>query len=410
MKLNNCRFCNKPLSKILIDLGECPLSNSFLELKNLHLKEKSYPLRVLICDNCSLVQTQDFVSPQEIFSEYAYFSSYSRSFLEHSKEYVDKIISRLHLNEKSLVIEIASNDGYLLQYFKKRNIPILGIEPAGNIAEVAEKKGIHTINRFFGMKLAEDLSNSRYEADLLIGNNVLAHVPQLNDFVSGMRKILKPNGIITMEFPHLLQMMKENQFDTIYHEHFSYFSFEAVKKIFHFHKLEIFDVEKIPTHGGSLKIFAKHLENSKHQISKSVFSLLEEEKLFGLTTPSRLDNFSKKAEQIKDDLNDLISKAKNESKKIVCYGAPAKGNTLLNFCKIDSSSIDYAVDLNPYKQGLFLPGSHIPIKPPELIKKTKPDYVLILPWNLKEEIISQMKFIRNWRGKFVTPIPNVEVI
>lgn len=409
MKANNCRFCNEPLTQIFVDLGMSPLSNSFLKLDMLDRAEKFYPLRVFVCDKCFLVQLQEFESPENIFGDYAYFSSYSETWLKHAENYVDSILGRFDFDSYSLVIELASNDGYLLQYFKKRGIPILGIEPAANVARVAEKKGIPTIVKFFSVETAKELRNQGRRADLIAGNNVLAHVPNLNDFVEGMKIILKPQGVITMEFPHLLQLIRQNQFDTIYHEHFSYFSLLTVKKVFSSHGLVIFDVEEIPTHGGSLRIYAKHAENDSFTISRRVHDLLEKEKRLGLADISTYMNFSEKVKAVKQCLQEFFISAKNNEKKIVCYGAAAKGNTLLNYCKISSDFVDYVVDRSPYKQGLFLPGTHIPIKNPETISETKPDYLVILPWNLKDEIMQQMSYIRNWGGKFVILIPEVQI-
>ncbi|EGP92878.1 C-methyltransferase [Nitrosarchaeum koreense MY1] len=386
-----------------------PLSNSYLNAEQINKKESFYPLHVFVCDNCLLVQLEEFESPQNIFTNYAYFSSYSKTWLEHAQEYVNMMITRFGFDEKSQVIEIASNDGYLLQYFKEKKIPILGIEPAVNVGEVAEKKGIPTIFKFFGTETAKELVSLDKKADLLLGNNVLAHVPNLNDFVKGLKILLKPNGVITMEFPHLLKLIQQKQFDTIYHEHFSYFSFLVVQKIFASHQLTIFDVEEIPTHGGSLRVYAKHEENQKFKISENIAKLIKKEHEFGIDKMEVYSNFQKTIELLKQQICKFFSTIKNENKTIVGYGAPAKGNTLLNYCKIGNDVINYTVDKNPYKQGLFLPGTHIPILDLEKIRVTKPDYVLILPWNLKDEIIQQINFIREWGGKFVTVIPEVRI-
>ena len=366
-------------------------------------------MHVFVCNNCLLVQLEEFESPQSIFTNYAYFSSYSKTWLEHAQEYVNMMISRFGFNEKSQIIEIASNDGYLLQYFKEKKIPILGIEPAVNVGEVAEKKGIPTIFKFFGTETAKKLVNLDKKADLLLGNNVLAHVPNLNDFVKGLKILLKPNGVITMEFPHLLQLIQQNQFDTIYHEHFSYFSFLVVQKIFSSHQLTVFDVDEIPTHGGSLRIYAKHEENQELKVSENILKLIKKEYEFGLDKIITYSNFQKNIELLKQQICEFFMSIKKEGKTIVGYGAPAKGNTLLNYCEIGNEVINYTVDKNPHKQGLFLPGTHIPIESPEKIKITKPDYILILPWNLKDEIIQQIDFIREWGGKFVTVIPKVKI-
>jgi len=407
MKNTGCRFCNANLTKIFVDLGMSPLSNSFLSSDILKKEEKFYPLQALVCDKCFLVQLPEIVSPEKIFNNYAYFSSLSDTWLKHSENYVNAMLDRFCFDSNSLVVEIGSNDGYLLQYFKKKGIPILGIDPAANVVKVAEQKGIPTLVKFFSKKIANELLSENKKADLIVGNNVLAHVPNLNDFVEGLRVLLKPNGVITMEFPHLLQLIKQNQFDTIYHEHFSYFSFLTVQKIFSFHKLPIFDVEELSTHGGSLRIFAKHFENDSHNVSNGVSELLEKEKKFGLEDILTYTSFSEKVKTTKKNINEFFNRAKNENKKIVSYGASAKGNTLLNYCGIGTDFIDYAVDHTPCKQGLYLPGTHIPIKKPDKIHKTKPDYVLITPWNLKEEIMGKISYIRDWGGKIVIPIPMV---
>ena len=403
-----CRFCGADLKEVFVDLGKTPPANSFLTYEQIE-KEEFLPLCVYVCRECFLVQIQEFKNPLELFNEYAYFSSYSDSWLKHARNYVNMMIKRFDLNKNCKIIEIASNDGYLLQFFKKNEIPVLGIEPAKNVAEIAIKKGIPTEEKFFGTKTAEELVERGITADILIGNNVLAHVPKINDFVKGLKILLKPNGVITIEFPHLLQLIINNQFDTIYHEHFSYFSLIVVNKIFSHHGFVIFDVEEIPTHGGSLRIFAKNSGNEFYAINKNVKNLIDEEEKFGLTDISSYMKFSEKVVDIKKNLCNFLAKVKNERKKIVCYGAPAKGNTLLNYCNIGTEQIDYTVDRSPHKQGLYLPGTHIPIKDPEIIQKMKPDYLLILPWNLKDEIMSQMSFIREWGGKFVVPIPEVKV-
>lgn len=405
-----CRFCDLRLNEIFVDLGKSPLSNSFLKLSELKLKENQYPLRAFVCKNCFLVQLEEFQSPENIFSDYAYFSSYSESWLEHSKKFTTMMKDRFNLNEDNLVIEIGSNDGYLLQFFKEEKIPILGIEPAKNVAKVAEEKGIPTIKKFFGKQIANELKEQNSNADLIIGNNVLAHVPKINDFVEGLKILLKPKGVISIEFPHILKLIEFNQFDTIYHEHFSYFSLYTAKKIFEKHELTIFDVEEIPTHGGSLRIFAKHSDNNAQKITEKVIALLEKEHNAGLLNIETYRKFSKNVEIVKEKLYDFCINAKKENKKIIGYGAPAKGNTLLNFCKINSDLIEFTVDLNPHKQGKVLPGSHIPIKHPDIIKEIKPDYILILPWNLQDEIILQMNHIRKWGGKFVIPIPEVKIL
>ena len=408
MKTRQCRICNAKITKTFVNLGNMPLANAFLK-KNIVHKEPTLPLHVYVCSQCFLVQLEKIEEPKNIFLDYAYFSSYSKTWLKHSKDYVDKMMMKFRLDSKSLVIEIASNDGYLLQYFKKSKIPVLGIEPAINVAKIAQKKDIPTITKFFGTKLANELKKSGKIPRLLIANNVLAHVPEVNDFVEGLKIILDSKGIITIEFPHLLQLIKKNQFDTIYHEHFSYFSLITAKKLFTLHSLEIFDVEEIPTHGGSLRIYVKHKENKNIKTKKVVNKLMKKEKLFGLTKLSTYTNFSKKTELSQKRIVNFLINARNAKKIVVGYGAPAKGNTLLNYCKVNSKLIRYTVDMNPHKQGLYLPGTHIPIRAPQEIFKTKPDYVLILPWNLKDEIMKQMKEIRKWGGKFVVPIPEVKI-
>jgi 2-polyprenyl-3-methyl-5-hydroxy-6-metoxy-1,4-benzoquinol methylase len=405
----NCRFCGAKLQHTFVDLGMSPPCESYRKLEQLNEMEPFYPLHVYVCENCFLVQLQEYISPENIFSDYAYFSSYSDSWLQHAKNYTEMALKRFHLNKQSQVVEIASNDGYLLQYFVAHGIPVLGIEPAANIAEVAMQKGIPTIVKFFGEETAKEQIAKAKQADLLIGNNVLAHVPNLNDFVKGMKILLKPQGVITMEFPHLMRLMEENQFDTIYHEHFSYFSFITVAQVFNAHGLTIFDVEELPTHGGSLRIFACHTEDDSKLISQQVRELKAKEEAAGFT---RLNHYFSFGEQVKETKRKLLSfliEAKQNGKSIVGYGAPGKGNTLLNYCGIRTDFLDYTVDRSPYKQGQFLPGTHIPIFHPAKLQETQPDYVLILPWNLKEEIMKQMADILDWGGQFVVPIPEVKL-
>lgn len=404
-----CRFCGAVLHHTFVDLGMSPLCESYLGPDQLNQMEPFYPLYVYVCEHCLLVQLEEYVSPEEIFSEYAYFSSYADTWLQHAKAYTDMIVERLKLDEQSYVVELASNDGYLLQYFIPKGIPILGIEPAANIAEVAVRKGVPTLVKFFGEELARELAAAGKQADLLIGNNVLAQIPGLNDFVKGMKVLLKPQGVITMEFPHLMRLMEGNQFDTIYHEHFSYFSYIAVEKIFAAHGLTLFDVEELPTHGGSLRIYARHTEDTAKPIGQRVTELRAREEAVGFTL---METYALFAEQVKDTkrkLLDFLIRAKWEGKSIAGYGAPGKGNTLLNYCGIRSDFLDYTVDRNPYKQGKFLPGTRIPILHPDKIKETKPDYVLILPWNFKGEIMEQVGYIREWGGQFVVPIPEVKI-
>ena len=403
-----CRNCKSQLEDVFVNLGDMPSANSFLQ-KNEVKTEKIFPLCVYVCRECYLVQIPEIRTPDELFSNYAYFSSYSKSWLKHSEIFADMMIKRFNLKKSSFIVEIASNDGYLLEFFSKHKIPVLGIEPAKNVAEISLKKDIPTITEFFSIKLANELKNQK-KADVLIGNNVLAHVPNLDDFIQGMKILLGPNGVISIEFPHLLQLIRQNQFDTIYHEHFSYFSFFVIEQIFCSHGLTIFDVEEISTHGGSLRIFAKHAENYIHKKTSNVEKILRREREFGLDKISTYMNFSKKVEDIKSKLNGFLKQAHDEKKIVVCYGAPAKGNTLLNYCKINTNHIGYTVDLNQFKQGFFLPGTHLEIKDPSIINNTKPDYVLILPWNIKDEIMEQLNFIKNWGGKFVIPIPEVKII
>ncbi len=405
----NCRFCNKQLTHQFVSLGSSPLSNSYLTREQLHKMEPFYPLEVYVCDDCFLVQLEEFESPENIFSDYAYFSSYSDTWLKHAKDYVNKMINLFGIDNKSYVVEIASNDGYLLQYFVGKGVPVLGIEPAANVAEVAEQKGIPTEVVFFGTETAKRLASEGKYADLLLGNNVLAHVPNLSDFVAGLKILLKPQGVITMEFAYLIRLMEETQFDTIYHEHFSYFSFLTAEKVFAAHGLTIFDVEELSTHGGSLRIYARHSESVNERISESVNQLIRKEQKDGLDKIETYQTFGEKVKKIKRNILNFLIQAKEEGKTIVGYGAPAKGNTLLNYCGIKTDFIDYTVDRNPYKQGRYLPGSHIPIEAPEKIRETKPDYVFILPWNIKDEIMEQMSFIREWGGKFVIPIPKLTV-
>ncbi len=406
-----CRFCNAGLRHKFLSLGASPLSNSFLKEEDLDRAEPFYPLNIYVCDKCFLVQVEEFEAPEKIFSaDYAYYSSYSHTWLEHCREYAENIIKRLNLGRDSLVVEIAANDGCLLQYFKRHKIPVLGIEPAANTAKEAMKKGLPMEIAFFDEAFARKMKKKKMRADLVIGNNVLAHNPDLNGFVESLGIILKEDGVITMEFPHLLKMIDGNQFDTIYHEHFSYFSLHAVRDIFLSHGLFIFDVEEIPTHGGSLRVYAKHKADGSKPLSGRVGRLLERERSAGLLDMKIYSNFAEKVYATKRRLLQLLIRAKDEDRRIVAYGAPAKGNTLLNYCGIGTDFIDYTVDLNPYKQGKFLPGSHIYVKEPGMIKRDKPDYVLILPWNIKDEIMRQLSFIRAWGGRFIIPIPEAKVI
>jgi len=397
------------LRHTFVDLGMQPLCESYLKIEQLNQMEPFYPLHVYVCEKCFLVQLEEYVSPEKIFSEYAYYSSYSEAWLTHAHDYVEMITKRLQLNERNLVVEIASNDGYLLQYFQKKRIPAIGIEPAANIAQVAIEKGIPTLVEFFDISCALNLLKKDQGADLIVGNNVLAQVTDLNGFIEGLKLLLKPSGVITIEFPHLMKLIEGNQFDTIYHEHFSYFSFLTVEKIFAAHDLRIFDVEELNTHGGSLRIFACHSRDLVKHVEKSVFKLLKKERQLGYDNLDIYYSFNEKVCSTKRNLLDFFIQLKREKKSIVGYGAPGKGNTLLNYCGIRSDFLDYTVDRNPYKHGRFLPGTHIPIFSPEKISQTKPDYIFILPWNIKEEIISQLAYTKGWDAKFIVPIPEVKV-
>ncbi|ACA19315.1 C-methyltransferase [Methylobacterium sp. 4-46] len=406
----HCRFCQTKLSNVFVDLGLSPLANSYLTEKDLSKNEPFFPLKVFVCDECFLVQLEEWEAPENIFSDYAYFSSYSESWLRHARDYVEAMTARFGIDQTSHVVEIASNDGYLLQYFVEKGTPVLGIEPAQNVAAVARSRGIPTRVEFFGQRTARALRREGLEADLLIGNNVLAHVPDLNDFVSGLRTLLKPQGVLTMEFPHLLRLYDERQIDTIYHEHFSYFSLIAVEKVFAAHGLTVFDVEEVPTHGGSLRIFAQNAKTGQQPISARLGELRDREIKAGLSDIRTYLTFAEQATQIKRRLRDFLVEVNRAGKRVVGYGAPAKGNTLLNFCDVDATLVEYTVDRNPYKQGRFLPGTHIPIYEPERISVTKPDYILILPWNLKDEIIEQLSFTREWGCQFIIPIPDPQVV
>ncbi|MFK4723848.1 SAM-dependent methyltransferase [Bradyrhizobium niftali] len=410
MELSCCRFCSAPLERVFIDLGMSPLANSYLRNEKAKQDERFFPLRAYVCGECFLVQLEEWEAPENIFGDYAYFSSYSDSWLQHAKSYVTRVIERFALGANSKVVEIASNDGYLLQYFVEADVPVLGIEPAQNVAAVARAKGIPTRVEFFGERAARTLRREGLRADLLIGNNVLAHVPNLNDFVKGMSLLLADAGVITMEFPHLMRLFDECQIDTIYHEHFSYFSFIAVEKIFAAHGLTLFDVEELPTHGGSLRIYAQHANKGWHPISHRVLDLRRREIDAGYANLDHYDAFEERAMETRQKLLSFLEDAKRQGKRVVGYGAPAKGNTLLNYCGITSDLIEYTVDRNPHKQGSLLPGSHIPILEPERINVTKPDYILILPWNLKREIVSQLSFARSWGAQFVVPIPEPRIV
>lgn len=406
----NCRFCKHPVTTEFADLVNSPPSNSYLTEEQLNEPEVFYPLKVMVCEKCFLVQVDEYKKSSDIFNhDYAYFSSYSTSWLAHSKRYADMMQERFGYGNNSLVVEVASNDGYLLQYFKEKNIPVMGVEPTANTAAVAESKGIPSVVDFFGVRLAKKLVADGKKADLLLGNNVLAHVPDINDFVGGMKVILKDTGVVTMEFPHLYQLVLNSQFDTIYHEHFSYLSLISVKQVFEAQGLELFDVQEIPTHGGSLRIFAKHKEDASKPVSANVAAVYEKEKAAGMLTLDYYGNFQSKIETIKNDLLEFLLAQKRAGKKVAAYGAAAKGNTLLNYCGIKKDLIDFVVDANPHKQGKYLPGSHIQVCKEEKIILDKPDFILILPWNLKEEISKQLSYVKDFGAKFVVPIPKLEI-
>ena len=406
-----CRFSGKPLQHVMCDLGMSPMANSYVKFEHADAAEKHYPLKVWISEDSLLAQLDEFESPDAIFSDYLYFSSFSTSWVEHARRYCDMMVERFGFNAKSQIVEIASNDGYLLQHFKAKGIPVFGVEPAANVAKVAwEQKQIPSVVKFFGVLTAKELVADGKAADLLLGNNVMAHVPDINDFIGGLKIALKPGGIITFEFPHLLKLIAENQFDTIYHEHFSYLSFLAVDKMFTHHGLTMFDVEEVPTHGGSLRIFARHTENQAIAVTDRVAGMKKKETDFGLTKMETYTAFGEKVRATKRKLLKFLIEAKDAGKTVVAYGAAAKGVTLVNYCGVRDDLVDYVVDKSPYKQNHFMPGVRIPIYGPEKIYETKPDYVLILPWNLKKEISEQMAGIREWGGKFVVPIPEVQVL
>jgi SAM-dependent methyltransferase len=404
-----CRCCGAPLRHSFVDLGMSPLCERYLRPDQLNEMEPFYPLHVYVCEHCFLVQLQQYVSREAIFSEYAYFSSYSDSWLAHARRYADRMIEELRLTRDSRVVELASNDGYLLQYFLERGIPALGVEPAANVAAVAIEKGVPTLIEFFGRATAVDLVQRGEVADLLIANNVLAQVHDLNDFVAGMKILLGPRGVITVEVPHLMRLVEHNQFDTIYHEHFSYFSLLSAERVFAAHGLTVYDVDEFDTHGGSLRIFACHAEDPMRPVTPRVDGMRARERAAGLSDLAYYGQFGERVRETKRKLLEFLITAKHAGKTVAGYGAPGKGNTLLNYCGIGIDFLDYTVDRNPYKHGKFLPGTHIPIHPPERIRETKPDYVLVLPWNLKDEIMSQLSYIREWGGQFVIPIPEVHV-
>lgn len=406
---STCRFCSAPLGDVFADLGVSPLANSYLTPEQGNAMEPFYPLRAFACSSCFLVQLEQFETPEHIFSDYAYFSSYSTSWLEHSRRYVEAMIERFALGPHSQVVELASNDGYLLQYFRQRGVPVLGIEPAANVAEAAVEKGIPTLVEFFGRETARSLQED-HRADLLLANNVLAHVPDLNDFVAGMKILLAPGGVITVEFPHLLRLVQERQFDTIYHEHFSYFSFLTVRRVLAAHGLRLFDVEELPTHGGSLRIFGAHADDPDKLETGRARELARREQDAGFEDIETYRAFGWAIGREKRDILSFLIDLKRSDRSIAGYGAPAKGNTMLNFCGVGTDFIDYTVDLNPHKQGHLLPGSHIPIRSPDALRETKPDIVLILPWNLREEIVEQHAYVREWGGRFAARAPKMRLL
>lgn len=404
-----CRFCHTPLENTFIDLGASPLSNSYLKESDLSRMESFYPLHVYVCSSCFLVQLEEINEPGQIFTDYSYFSSFSDSWLEHARSFATDTIERFKLTGNSNVVEIGSNDGYLLRYFSGAGIPVLGVEPAENVARAALDRGIETDVSFFNSSFADKLVHKNKKADLLIGNNVLAHIPAINDLMTGLKKVLKPDGVISMEFPHLLSLIEEVQFDTIYHEHYSYYSLTSAHKIFSTHGLKIFDLDLLSTHGGSLRLYACHAENDHYPVDLKVEKQLQEEERAGLKDLQTYQDFSKKVKKLKREILKLLIEIKDDGFSVAAYGAPAKGNTLLNYCGIGTDMIDYTVDRSPHKQGLFLPGSRIPIYEPNKIERTKPNFLLILPWNLRDEITEQMAGIRDWKGKFIVLIPEISV-
>jgi SAM-dependent methyltransferase len=407
--VKSCRFCGSGLQRTFVDLGLSPLCETYPSAADLNRGETYYPLHVLVCEKCWLVQLEEYETPENIFSEYPYFSSFSDSWLKHCDTYCEAMKTRFGLDLQSFVVEVASNDGYLLQFFIKRDVPVLGIEPAANVAKVALENGIPTLVRFFGTKLAKELAAEGHCADLVVGNNVLAQVPDLNDFVEGLKVILKPEGVLTLEFPHLLQLIQLHEFDTIYHEHFSYFSLLSTIKIMEKHELKVFEVEELRSHGGSLRVYACRAESMTHPVEPNVSKVLAKETQAGLDKVEGYASFAQQVKETKFALLDFLLSAAMQGKKVAGYGAPGKSATLLHYCGIGKDLIEYTVDRSPYKQGRFLPGSRIPIYHPDRIRETKPEYVVILPWNLRDEIIGQLQFVREWGGSFVVPIPKVTV-
>jgi SAM-dependent methyltransferase len=405
-----CRFCGGPLRQTVVDLGMSPLCESYVEAARLDEMEPFYPLHVRICERCFLVQLRAYVRPEDIFQEYAYFSSYSSSWVEHARIYVDAVTERLGLGPENLVVEVGSNDGYLLRRFVERDIPVLGVEPAQNVAAFAIERGVRTLVDFFGTNAARRIVAEERPADLIVANNVLAQVPDLNDFVEGLKLLLGPRGVLTIEVPHLIRLIEGNQFDTIYHEHYSYFSFRALERILAAHGLAIFDVDELPTHGGSLRVYARHAGTNGAHSRSLVSELSSRELAMGFETMEPYDAFAKRVQECKRRLIEVLSAIKRDGQSIAAYGAPGKGNTLLNYCGIRTDFIDYATDKNPYKQGRYLPGTHIPIVHPDTIAKTRPNWILILPWNIKDEIIDELSYSSEWGARFIVPIPDVMVL
>jgi C-methyltransferase C-terminal domain/Putative zinc binding domain/Methyltransferase domain len=405
-----CRFCGAPLRHTFVDLGCSPLCESFLTAADLNRMEPFYPLHAHVCDRCFLVQLEQYVSAEDIFTEYAYFSSYSDSWVAHARAYVEMVTERLALDHDSFVVELASNDGYLLQHLVAKGVPVLGIEPAKNVAAVAVDRGVPTVTEFFGRELGRRLAAEGHRPNLVVGNNVLAQVPDLNDFVAGVKLLLAPGGVVTLEFPHLARLMGGIQFDTIYHEHFSYFSLLTTERILSAHGLVLFDVEELPSHGGSLRVWARHDDDRAKPVNDRVAALLARERADGLDGLNAYRSFAEQVAETKRALLDFLIKVKREGRSVAGYGAPGKGNTLLNYCGVRNDFLDYTVDRNPYKHGRFLPGTHVPIFPPEKLAQTRPDYILILPWNLKDEVVRQLAYARDWGAQFVVPIPRVEVL
>jgi SAM-dependent methyltransferase len=406
----SCRFCSAPLRHTFVDLGMSPLCESYVPAERLGEMEAFYPLHVRACEHCLLVQLEELVAPEEIFTEYAYFSSYSDSWVAHARDYVDSVVERFELGSDSQVVELASNDGYLLQHLLDRGIPVLGVEPAANVAAVARERGIETVVDFFGRELASRLANEGRQADLLVANNVFAHVPDLNDFTAGMQAILAPQGVVTIEFPHLVRLIEGNQFDTIYHEHFSYFSFLTARTVLSAHGLDVFDVEELSTHGGSLRVYAQRTKDASQPVSARVAELAERERKLGMDRLEGYSAFASRVMETKWNLVEFLTDCRRQGKRVAGYGAPGKGNTLLNYCGIRTDLLEFTVDRNPYKQGQFLPGTRIPIHHPEALEHARPDFILILPWNLSDEIVAQLSHARDWGAQFVVPIPEVRVI